>query len=297
MNSGAIAVNKPSGFTSHDVVAKARGIFKTKKIGHTGTLDPMATGVLVLLVGNAVKASDLVGDGEKRYRASFRLGIATDTEDVTGKTVETGGAIPSLEELRASAARLEGGYQQTPPMYSAVKVDGKKLYEYARRNQTVERTPKFVTVTGLTVLPTDDPLEFVAETSCSRGTYIRTLLCDLARGAGALCAMSSLVRTLSGGFTLEDCVTLEQLQSAPDPYSLLVPVEKLFSDLPAVTLPDFYKRLAVNGQPIYSSRSGIPAGEPGSLVRLYGSDGCFFALARAVDTEEGGALKVEKRFI
>ena len=296
MTGGAAAVYKPSGFTSHDAAAKARGIFKTKKIGHTGTLDPMATGVLVLLVGGAAKACGILPDESKSYRARFVLGVETDTQDVTGSVVRTDPERPSADVLSACAESFIGGYMQVPPMYSAVKVNGKKLYEYARKGLSVEREARFVGISDFRVFPTDDPDVFEAFVSCSKGTYIRTLLCDLARRAGAVCAMSALERTACCGFTLGDCLSFEQLESADDPYSLLLPTERLFSSLERVELGDFHKKLSLNGQPVYARRSGLVFPAVGERAAMY-SGGVFYAVGEVVDTDEGKALKTLRQFI
>lgn len=296
MTGGALALYKPSAFTSHDAAAKARGIFKTKKIGHTGTLDPMATGVLVLLVGSAVKACSLLPDESKSYRARFVVGIETDTQDVTGRIVSTDSARPSVELLRSCAESFVGGYMQTPPMYSAVKVNGKKLYEYARKGKSVEREARFVGISSFSVSPTDAPDVFEASVSCSKGTYIRTLLCDLVRRAGSVCAMSALERTACCGFTLDDCVGFDQLESADDPYKFLFPTGRLFSSLGCVELGDFHKKLSLNGQLVFERRSGLILPGIGERVGMY-SGGLFYALGEVVETDEGKALKTLRQFL
>ncbi|MBQ9544311.1 MAG: tRNA pseudouridine(55) synthase TruB [Clostridia bacterium] len=290
-----MALYKPAGFTSHDAAAKARGIFKTKKIGHTGTLDPMATGVLVLLIGSAAKALSLLPDETKSYRARFVLGISTDTQDVTGTVLRTDQARPSLDDLRSAAENFVGGYMQLPPMYSAVKINGKKLYEYARKGIEVERTARFVGISEFEVSPTDDPEVFEAFVTCSKGTYIRTLLCDLAGHAGALCAMSALERTACCGFTLDDCVSFGELENSGDPEKFLSLTERLFSSLPRVDLGDFHKKLSVNGQPVYEDRSGLVFPETGRRVSMYSGEK-FFAVGEVVMTDEGKALKTLRQF-
>lgn len=296
---GVLAINKSAGFTSHDVVNCVRKLYRTKKVGHAGTLDPMATGVLPILVGNAVKASQFVADSHKVYRARMRLGLLTDTEDITGRVVKTDPNRPTLFELQKAAQGFVGTYYQVPPMYSALKVGGKKLYELARQNQVVERTARPVTIHSASVSPTEDPDEFWVEVSCSKGTYIRTFLVDLAQRCSALATMTALERTYCGGFGLEQSYTLDRLRQMEDPQQLsafLVPTQALFSHLPQVRLPAFYYRLAQNGQPIYASRARLSLPDVGELLQLCSPEGEFFALAQVQDSQEGLCACVLKQF-
>ncbi len=296
---GVVVLTKPEGITSHDAVFRIRKLFGTKKVGHAGTLDPMATGVLPILVGNAVKASQFVCDSEKHYRARMRLGLLTDTEDITGKVKQTDDARPSLEALRQSALSFVGDYLQTPPMYSALKVNGKKLYELARENVEIPREPRRVQIHWIRLSPTEKADEFDVEVSCSKGTYIRTLLVDLAARAGALATMTALKRTYCGGFSIHQALSFSELEAAKEEGKLcdcLVPTCRLFENLREVRLSPFYERLARNGQPIYVSRARIACWTEEERVRLCSQNGAFFALGECVQAREGKAVKVIKQF-
>ncbi len=296
---GVIVLNKPAGITSHDAVYRLRRIFETKKVGHAGTLDPMATGVLPMMIGNAVKASQYLCDGEKSYRARMRLGISTDTEDTTGKVLAHSDVRPSYGALLDSARSFLGEYLQTPPMYSALKVNGKKLYELARENAQVHREPRRVFINAIDLIPTEEADCFELTVSCSKGTYIRTLIVDLAARVGALAAMSALERTACAGFLLQDAYDLSQLEEAKEHGTLastLIPTERLFSHLEELRLSPFYERLACNGQPVYAKRARFSLWEDGKLVRLCKENGEFFALGRCVTAQEGIAVKTEKQF-
>ena len=277
--------------TSHDVVGGIRRLFCTKKVGHTGTLDPNATGVLPVLVGNAVKASDLLPETGKVYRAEVRFGAAFDTEDVWGKPVKTNDLRPDRASFEAACRALTGEILQTPPMISAVKIRGKKLYEYARQGVEVEREPRRVTVSSVKLLSFSEN-GAALRIACSKGTYIRTLLVDICARCGVLGAMSALCREESGGFSLENAVTLAGLEdlTVPQRESLLIPAEQLFSRYPAVYLPSFFDKLVFNGLVVAQSKlkTDHPAGQ---RLRLY-RDGAFFALGEAV--EENGVLSLKK---
>ncbi len=281
--------------TSHDVVSVVRRLFSTKKVGHTGTLDPNATGVLPVLVGNAVKAADLLPDEKKVYLATLRFGASYDTEDVWGEKTGESAARTDRAAFEAACRAMEGASLQIPPMISAVKIGGKKLYEYARAGIAVERKGRPVFVYGITLL-SFSPEEAVLRVVCSRGTYIRTLLCDLCKKCGVEGAMSALVREESGGFALADSVSLEELERL-DPAARearLIPTERLFSALPAVELPPFYDKLIANGLAVLQKKMKISL-STGARVRLY-RNGAFFALGEGVETAEGAALKKIKDF-
>ena len=281
--------------TSHDAVSAVRRLFFTKKVGHTGTLDPNATGVLPVLVGNAVKASDLLPETNKVYRTRVVFGAAYDTEDVWGRLTEESPARPERAAFEAACRALEGESLQTPPMISAVKIGGKKLYEYARAGQTVDRSPRPIRVDSIEIL-SFSPEEAELRILCSRGTYIRTLLCDLCRACGVVGAMSELCREESGAFSLSDSVTLAELEEM-DPaarFARLIPTEQVFKCYLAFDLPPFFDKLIANGLAVSQAklRSDFPAGQ---RVRLY-RDGAFFALGEAVLSREGPALKKIKDF-
>ena len=294
--SGILIVHKHAGVTSHDLVQKLRRLYGTRQIGHTGTLDPMATGVLPVLIGRAVKASDFITAESKRYTAEMRLGIETDTEDITGTVLHRCDEIPDEAAVMAACAAFVGDIEQIPPMYSALKVGGKKLVDLAREGITVERQARPITVHSLSA-------ERIAEDTyrldvhCSKGTYIRTLCADIGKKLGCGAVMSALMRTESGPFSLEKSVTVAQLEAmTPDErVSLLLPLEEYFLDLPALHLPDFYARLARDGCEIYQSkiRSALP---DGATVRLYRGEE-FFALGRVGEYPAGSAVKAVKIFV
>ena len=295
---GILLVDKPAGMTSHDVVWKVRKLFGTKKVGHTGTLDPMATGVLVVLLGRAAKACEYVSHDEKVYEAVLRLGLTTDTEDVTGQILTTSETLPTAEAVEAVLPSFRGEILQVPPMYSALKVNGRKLCDLARAGEVVEREARPVTVKELTCRVTESPSEYRLTVRCSGGTYIRTLCADIGNALGCGGAMAALRRTEAVGFSIEDCVTLETLESMSEEerYTALRPVEGLFSDLDAVHLPDFYRSLCRNGCEIYQKKIGTNY-TTGERVRLCDGRGHFFALGEVAEYEAGTAIKAIKIFV
>lgn len=234
---GILIVNKPKGFTSFDVIAKLRGICQTRKIGHSGTLDPLATGVLPVFIGCAAKAVDLQYQYDKKYRAVMHLGIQTDTADITG-TILKEVPVPSditAEAIKAVLPQFIGDLSQVPPMYSAVKVNGVPLYKSARKGQTVQRKARPVTVHSLSLLSQESPFEYSIEIHCSKGTYVRTLIEDIGNALGVPAVMSQLQRIESNGYSLAQAHTLEAIQEAKNVgtlSSLLLPVSTVFSHLP-----------------------------------------------------------------
>ena len=295
MNDGILLLHKPVGITSHDAVNRMRRLFGTRTVGHTGTLDPMASGLLVILIGNATKASEYAMEHDKSYRAGLLLGITTDTEDTTGKVLFESDNIPSEEEVFAVSRRFVGDIMQTPPMYSALKVGGKKLCDLARDGVTVERAPRPIHIYSLDIARSDER-NYTLDISCSKGTYIRTLCADIGAALGCGGAMSSLVRTHCGGFSLDDAVTTEQLEEIDIAarQALLRPTESLFRELPSVRLSDFYARLARNGAEIYQRKinTSFPVG---TRLRISDRDG-FFAIGEVRRYDEGTAIKPIKRF-
>ena len=234
MANGILVVDKPAGWTSQDVTAKLRGVFHERRIGHSGTLDPMATGVLVVFVGRATRAVEFAESDRKEYLAGLRLGLVTNTQDTTGETLETHPVRVTREALDASLASFRGDISQIPPMYSAIRIGGRKLYELARKGQEVERKPRNITIFNLQVEGGRDS-EWALRIECSKGTYVRTLCHDIGRALGCGGCMSSLRRTRAGQFTLEQAVTMEQLLTfaqAHDPTELLHPVDALFAQHP-----------------------------------------------------------------
>ena len=234
MANGILVVDKPAGWTSQDVTAKLRGVFHERRIGHSGTLDPMATGVLVVFVGRATRAVEFAESDRKEYLAGLRLGLVTNTQDTTGETLETHPVCVTREALDASLDSFRGDISQIPPMYSAIKIGGRKLYELARKGQEVERKPRNITIFNIQVEDGRDS-EWDLRIECSKGTYVRTLCHDIGRALGCGGCMSSLRRTRAGQFTLEQAVTMEQLLTfaqAHDPTELLLPVDALFAQHP-----------------------------------------------------------------
>lgn len=281
MYNGIINIHKEAGYTSHDVVAKMRGILKQKKIGHTGTLDPQATGVLPVCLGSGTKLCDLLADRDKEYVAELLLGVTTDTQDTTG-TVLTECAVDCTEaQVREIAAGFVGPYDQVPPMYSALKVDGKKLYELARAGKEVERKARRVEILELEILSIALPVVRM-RVACTKGTYIRTLCADIGERLGCGGTMQRLVRTRVGQFRLEEAITLAQLEKLRDEGAverLVTAVDAVFADCPALHVGEAYGKLLENGNPIrpQQTQEGQQY-EDGQRVRLYRPDGSFAGL-------------------
>lgn len=296
--SGVLCLYKEQGMTSHDAVNKIRRLYNTKQVGHTGTLDPMATGVLPILVGRAVKAGEYLSSDDKSYVALLKLGLTTDTEDIWGKTLTVSEALPKKEEVFAIKEGFVGEILQTPPMYSALKVGGKKLCDLARNGVEIERQARPVFIKSLEIEEVNEEEGlYRVYASVSKGTYIRTLCADMGRALSCGGVMASLERTASGPFKKEDTVTLAQLEemTSEERGSRLLPLESLFSDLPALRLPEFYGRLCSSGCPIYFKKLGtsLPIG---SRVRLYRRE-VFFALGQTGVYEEGEGVKAIKQFV
>ena len=290
---GVLILDKPADFTSFDAVAVCRRLCHERKIGHTGTLDPMATGVLPLLLGKATRAASLLEDTDKEYEAGFRLGVSTDTEDSTGKVLETSDTPVSRELLESLLPRFRGEIMQVPPMYSAVSKDGKRLYELARKGIEVERDARPVTIFKLELMEYhEETREGKLTVSCSKGTYIRTLIADLAKAAGSLGVMTALRRTKACGFTLADAITLDEAKALSEAGTLeekLRPVESLFAHLPAITVSGAQATRFGNGGQLDLKR--IPAFRKqnppdGEIVRVRGEKGEFLGLGQ-VQTEKG----------
>lgn len=294
---GVLLIDKPKGLTSHDVVGRVRRLFGTRRVGHTGTLDPMATGVLVLLIGRAAKAAEYLAVHDKCYDAVLELGKTTDTEDVTGEILSTCTEIPAENAVREVAAHYLGAYMQTPPMYSALKVGGQKLLDLARRGIEVEREAREVTIHSLTVSKTEQAECYALSVHCSAGTYIRTLCADIGKDLGCGGVMAALRRTKTGDFALADCHTLEELEELTQEAreALLLPTESLFAELPAARLPAFYEKLCRSGCEIYQKKIG-GALAIGTRVRICTETGTFFALGEVREYESGTAIKSIKFF-
>ena len=238
---------------------KIRRLYGTKRVGHTGTLDPLATGVLVVLIGRAAKAAEYLVADTKRYRAGLRFGLESDSEDITGNVTATSVNIPTKGEVLAVAREFVGDIKQIPPMYSAIKVGGRKLVDLAREGITVERQAREVTVFELDIEPTDTPSDYVLDVFCSSGTYIRTLCADIGKRLGSGAVMTELERREAGGFNIENSHTVEEIEamSEEERLGILVPTEMLFSPLKEIRLPLFYERLSRNGCEIYQKKIKI----------------------------------------
>lgn len=290
-----INVYKEAGYTSHDVVARLRGICKQKRIGHTGTLDPDAVGVLPVCLGNGTRLCDMLQERDKEYIADFRLGITTDTQDISGTVLAEKDADMNAEEVERAAAFFVGEYLQLPPMYSALKVGGKKLCDLAREGKEVERRPRPVTVYSLEFLKKEHPC-YTIKVACSKGTYIRTLCHDIGQRLGCGGVMTALVRTRAGGFGIEEALTLDKLEEMEKAGSLLeavIPVEKMFGALPAVFVKESGFKALKNGNQLKDAEvSEVPAG---TEVRMYNHQGVFYGVFRR-DAERGLFLPVKMFF-
>ena len=258
MANGIIVIDKPQEWTSMDVCAKIRGVLHERRVGHAGTLDPMATGVLPVFVGRATRAVEFASESEKEYIAGLKLGVVTNTQDTTGQVVEERPVEADRAALEGALAAFRGELTQIPPMYSALKRDGKKLYELARAGKEVERAPRPVTIHALEVLDQTGPDRYTLRVRCSKGTYVRTLCHDIGAALGCGGCMSALRRTEAAGFSLAEAVPLEALLDAPDPAALLRPVDAYFFRYPAVTVEGTALRKAKNGNPFPCSTA--PAG-------------------------------------
>lgn len=294
VRNGILVMNKPQGFTSFDVIGKLRGILKMKRLGHTGTLDPMATGVLPVLIGTAARACDILPDERKSYRAGFQLGTVTDTQDCTGTVLETHDFDITEAEIQQALPQFCGEIRQIPPMYSAVQVNGKRLYELAREGKTVERPARTVLVEQL-VLEQFDPGTGcgILQIDCGKGTYVRTILHDLGRVLGCGCMMIALTRTGACGFTLEDAYTFDAVQQAADAGcadDLIIPTDRLFASLPELTLNEAQARLYRNGVRLDLHRVHGITEAP--RYRIYAPERTFLGLCEA--DFASGCLRVYK---
>ena len=294
---GVLVVNKHKGVTSHDIVNKIRRLYGTRRVGHTGTLDPLATGVLVVLVGRAAKASEYLVCDSKKYRAELRLGLTSDSEDITGNILSESDNIPDSETVKTACASFVGDIKQIPPMYSALKVDGKKLVDLAREGKMIERQARDITVFSIEVTPTDVPNDYILDVHCSSGTYIRTLCADIGSKLGCGGLMAELERREAGGFKIEKSHTIGELEAMTEEerLALLVPTEQLFGTLPKVKIDSFYEKLSRNGCEIYQKKIKTDF-NVGDRVRMLTKDGGFYALGEVREYEEGTAIKAIKLF-
>lgn len=281
---GIVIIDKPEGWTSQDVVSKLRGVLKTRRIGHGGTLDPMATGVLPVFVGRGTRAVEFFEHAEKTYEALLCLGIATDTEDITGTVLEEKEVNITESQFLAALEQFRGEIQQIPPMYSAIKLNGQKLCDLARKGREVERQPRTITIHHL------ECLEFAGNTAkllvhCSKGTYIRTLCKDIGQALGCGGCMESLRRVTAGEYTIEKAVPLQTLIDSENPETYLLPVDSMFANYPAVTLTEKQEKHCRNGV-------AFTCGLEAATYRVYAGSGEFLALSHMV----GGKLTTIKSF-
>lgn len=290
MINGIMNIYKEAGFTSHDVVAKLRGIVKQKKIGHTGTLDPDAVGVLPVCFGNATKLCDMMTDKSKEYEACMRLGVTTDTQDMSGKILTESEVNVSTDDIEAAIMSFVGGYDQIPPMYSALKVNGKKLYELAREGREIERQPRHVEIAFIKILEISLPeVRFLV--SCSKGTYIRALCADIGDKLGCGAAMASLIRTRVGSFKIEDAITLskvEELMASGIYEKYLIAPDSVFMEYEGAAVKPEAQSALSNGNKLYPEQFVWDRDtffEDKDLLRVYSCDGEFRAVYTFVKKE------------
>lgn len=291
---GILLINKPKDYTSHDVVAQMRGILRTRKIGHSGTLDPMATGVLPLFIGPATRAVDMLEDHTKRYRATFRLGITTDTQDITGEVVETRPVTVGVEEVRLALRGFLGEGEQIPPMYSAVQIGGKRLYQLARQGKVVERIPRPVTIYSLALVDYAEN-EYTIEVHSSGGTYIRTLCHDIGERLETGATVTELSRIQAGAYPIEDCLTIsavEQRMKEGTIEEVLLPVDSVFEHLPKLQVTSQQATHIFNGVRMTLQQFPLPADDTEWAV--YAPEDTFIGVATA--SKERGQLVMKKRF-
>ena len=302
---GIINIYKPSGITSHSVVSRIRKFTGVKRVGHSGTLDPMACGVLPILVGNAASVQELITGHDKVYRAGVLFGVTTDTGDVTGTVIEKKEIQFTKYDLQKVISNFIGKQLQVPPMYSAIKMDGVKLYDLARRGIEVERKAREITVYSIDVSKDFDGVRCELDISCSKGTYIRTLGEDIGKALGCGACLDKLERLSCGKYTAENAVKLEDVEqlyldgNTKAIEDMLTSPETLFTELSAIHLPEFYTRLALNGAEIYLKKARIPEKlfESSDMCRLYTENNTFFAVGQLLDFPDGKAIKIKYRFV
>lgn len=297
---GIIIMDKPEDFTSFDMVAKMRRLLNTRKVGHAGTLDPMATGVLPIFVGRATKCCDILPNQNKRYTATFQLGYTTDTLDATGRVLSRSEVTADKAQVQAALEQFRGEIMQLPPMYSAIQINGKRLYDLARQGIEVEREKRPVTIARLDLLSCDEQTHtYQIDVACSKGTYIRTLCADIGEALGCGATMTALRRTEAAGFSLADALTLEQAEQLSKEGSLkeqLLPIETVFAPLPALKLGGRQEQMYRNGVKLQVQRLegfALPSDYTGD-IRVIGEDGTFLGLSYI--EQETGLLRLRKLF-
>ncbi len=295
---GVLLIDKPEGFTSFDVIAVVRKLTGQRKTGHTGTLDPNATGVLPVLLGSATKAQDIIPNHDKSYTARFKLGLTTDTLDIWGSQTSQAESKATKVEIEQLLPRFSGEIKQIPPMYSAIKKDGQRLYDLARKGVEVERDARTVTVYKLSLTAFDEEAqEGTIEVTCSKGTYIRTIIDDLGRALGTGAVMTALRRTFACGFSIDECITLDKLKDLAqngEVSSIARPVESLFSGYAGLAVSDAQAKRFSNGGALEISRTALKSGgaAEGELFRVKNKNGVFLGLGKV----ESGLLKIYKLF-
>ena len=274
---GIIVIDKPQGKTSHDIVNIMRKKFATRRVGHTGTLDPMATGVLPICIGNATRAADMLSASDKKYRATMILGKRTDTLDIDGEVTDEKHVSVTEQQVYEVISGFVGEQDQIPPMYSAIKKDGKKLYDLARQGIEIEREPRRITIFSIDIIDINLPY-ITIDVHSSKGTYIRSLCDDIGTRLGCGAVMTSLRRTATGRFSIEDAYTLDELDEIRDLSVTLKPTDTMFYDLPAITLNEKQEKSIINGVRM-TWRTGVE----GETYRVYGADGRFLCISKLVD--------------
>lgn len=291
---GIILINKPKDYTSFDVVARLRGMAKTKKVGHAGTLDPMATGVLPIFFGRCVKAVDIMPNQNKAYKATVKLGVTTDTQDITGKIISQSSEIPTMGKVKATVMEFVGVQNQLPPMFSAVQVDGQRLYDLARKGIEVERELREIEIYAIDFLGGENDL-FQIEVNCSKGTYIRTLCHDIGQKLGCGATLTQLERTMSQGFKLDECITMEQAQELTKEEKLserLIPISRVFENFPKVILSPKDSLHYLNGVRMTAKRFGVNT-KTGEMA-VYDSENNLLGISYV---DERGFLRIKKQFV
>mgnify|MGYP001127951554 FL=1 len=284
---GIILIDKPQDWTSHDVVAKLRGILHERRIGHSGTLDPLATGLLVVFVGRATRAVEFAEADSKEYIAGLRLGLRTDTQDISGKVIAECSDLPDEGAVRRAVNSFIGDIEQIPPMYSAIKIGGKKLYELARKGQSVERAPRKITVSSIEIIGRESG-DYLLKIACSKGTYVRTLCNDIGASLGCGACMSSLRRISAGAFSVESAHSIDEVENAANEGQLvdiMLPVDTLFSALPELKVPESTANRLKTGNIIKISAAD-------GDYRVYSDSGEFLLVGKV----ENGKLKTIKSF-
>lgn len=283
---GVVIVDKPAGVTSHDVVSMMRKIYRTRRVGHTGTLDPMATGVLPICIGNATKAADMLTAADKKYSAVLKLGVKTDTLDIEGTVIEEHDVNVTEDDVRKVIASFEGEQEQLPPMYSAIKQNGKKLYELAREGKVVEREKRKITIFSICIQKTELPYISI-DVHCSKGTYIRSLCDDIGSRLGCGAVMTELRRTQTAGFCINESHTVSELSQSENPERFLLPTDELFKEYDKIKLNEKQEKSILNGV-----RMTWRNGREGECYRLYGHDNRFLCVSQIKD----GRLVLIKSF-